>query len=415
MSTTSSEQVFDYSYRGVNTYSWQGAQESSTERIYTATNSVTKGAPVPGWRKLVAEGKNASTSMTGTEWASIIRAGHYVAREESTTPPIGWSQTEQWGCIPFLGRPAFPPTLTTDVANNQALSSFYQHLATTQSKFKGFVFSGELRESLGMILSPAKGLRHGVDKYLNSLKKRGPRMKSADVLRMIRETWLEYSFGWRPFISDIDSAIDAFYKSKAVQPIFEMVKGSGSEEWANTRINHVYGLNLGATWWLKYDLRETEATYIRYYGIYRHSGNGNANSHSYGFAPWEFVPSIYELIPYSFLVDYFTNIGNIVSSWSYRFMGMDWTARGTKSVFTQETVNLKPYNVPWSEDPVRHIYTFTGDVGSAYVRKKVISRDPSVELGIPNLEFKLPGFTSQWVNILALASKMAETRKALRK
>jgi hypothetical protein len=224
----------------------------------------------------------------------------------------------------------------------------------------------------------------------------------------VRDTWLEYSFGWKPLISDIDSAIRAFYLSKAIHPIFEMVSGYGRDQKKVGSTGSFIGSQGGLQW--SYQTEETEEVYVKYYGIYKSSGNGVSDSHYYGFKPTEFIPTVWELIPYSFLVDYFTNIGDIISSWSYRFQAADWVAMLVRREGIKRTLNER---IDAATSDATFKRSSTGSPGSLRWSKKSFVRTPSVAKELPSLELQVPGMSLKWVNILALSKNLSSARRSL--
>jgi hypothetical protein len=314
-------------------------------------------------------------------------------------------------CVPYpTGVETYQANLTT--ARNAARSRFYANLAAIESKFQGLTFAGELRESLEMIRKPAKALREGVSHYLSAVKRRGRGLRKHAKRRVVADTWLEYSFGWRPFISDIDNAITSFYSSNSVKPLFEMARGVGRHRVATiTPLSNVVTSNQTGALAISAEKRRIEIALVKYYGIYESRGNGCSNSHSYGFSPWEFVPTVWELIPYSFLVDYFTNIGDIVSSWSYRFLGYRWASELSYREISFHTAGELVRNIIVPPDPKS---TWGGSAGHA--ERKIIAfiRTPNLVLEIPSLELQCPGFGSKWTNLAALATDLTLARKAIK-
>lgn len=372
------------------------------------TSSVTHGENVAHWRRVIATGGNATTNLTGTRW-KVSQSSASLRLEETNKPP----NPSYLGISTVTGNPLWVDTnlqfddAPSGDANNRALTQFYANLASVQSRFKGLVFTGELRQTLNMIKSPAKALRHGIDHYLTALKK-GSRYNRRDRPSFVRRTWLEYAFGWRPLIADLDRAVDAFYASDVVRPLFEMVSGRGYAEnvtdtahiqtpiYANIRIRSIK--------------RNTLSSSYKYFGVTSSYGNGSSNSHSYGFNPVEFVPTLWELMPYSFLVDYFTNIGDILSSWSYRFIGTDWLSSSSRQTVSSEMVRSVPEvadQFPWSN------YNLSGSAGSIKVERTRVNRTRNAVLDLPRFEFRCPGFDSRWVNIVALSANLGVARRSL--
>lgn len=396
------------------TYIPQGVAQAPNDFITQVSweDIVTKGGPIPHWRKVIAAGGNATTGLTGSRSQVISIPGSLQMIQQSEFDPTvngRYVYKADGDLVTGFGLPAFNPNqdLLTK-ADNLALKRYYDHVNSVNTKFKGLVFSGELRESLMLIRSPARSLRKGISHYLTQLKTVGPRMRKSKRPSFVRDTWLEYSFGWRPIINDIDNAIHAFYASKAAQPIFEMVKGTGLVADIVSSSSSSQSFSQLRWYW---DQSVKEEAYAKYFGIQFSNGRGISDAHKYGFHPAEFVPSIWELIPYSFLVDYFTNIGEIVQSWSYRFILNGWTARTYRQTLIQESTNEKVRQL--APDGL-YKYTITGQPGSRRAETVYVSRIPDPTLSLPSLELRVPGMDSRWVNIFALSKQLDSTSRALR-
>lgn len=412
MSEKISLQTLKYIYT-VTTSNQNGITGQSTSQqgpTSALTDSVVYGSNIPNWRRVIAEGGNATTNLNGVKWVITRSPAAFTARETFSLSPLQFNQTTVNGDFLYLGNSIPQHAINSEaVSNNQALVRFYRNVAASQARFKGLVFAGELPSALRMIQSPAKALRRGIDHYLSFLK-RGGRLSRRDRPSFVRESWLEYAFGWRPLIKDIDDAIDEFYRSKHVRPIFEMVSGMGSFE-IRSLTPVILPLGSGST--ASYSVLSVAKHSSKYWGVSHSAGNGSVNNHHYGFVPHEIIPTIYELIPYSFLVDYFTNIGEIVQSWSYRFIRTAWLSHLLHSTLSSETVGVFVTDLS-AQHPSRR-YTFSGSVGSAKVEKTSFTRTRSVGFELPKFEVRAPGFDSRWVNILALSKKLDITRKILAK
>lgn len=398
----------------IRTYTHQGIKEPPADSVTTISwdDTVSRGGPIANWRRVIAAGGNATTGLTGVKSDFITTPGNLRMVQQSLFDASvnGRYVYEVRGdLVTGFGLPAFQPNpdLLSE-ADNQALTRYYNHVADTSTKFKGLVFSGELRESLRMIRSPAKALRRGIGSYLTQLKRVGGRLPKRRRPSFVRDTWLEYSFGWKPLISDLDSAIHAFYLSKAAKPIFEMVKGTGRALDIISSGRSTQSFSQLLWYW---DQRADEEAYVKYFGIQFSEGKGVNDVHTYGFRPAEFVPTLWELIPYSFLVDYFSNVGNIIESWSYRFLRNGWTARTQRQVLTNKASNVKVRQLP--SDGI-YQYTITGDPGNRTAQTVYVTRVPDPALSLPSLQLKVPGMGLKWVNILALSKQLDSTSRALR-
>jgi len=403
MATSTSTAILDYDYQyKVNT---NGSNNAFTpvNRSVVQTYGVTKGGPVPRWRQTIAAGDNATTTLNGGKIVYTARPCNlkHWQQHRSFSPPLGRTDVSLEGYLIYLGYFSNPTLGASESsANNQALTRYYSNVKSVETKFQSLVFSGELRESLNMIRSPAKAFRRGLSDYLSTVKRRCRKVDYPKRAAVAGETWLEYAFGWQPLINDIDNAIEAFYNSDLVRPIFQMVKGTGKH------VVVVPGsgddLDVGAGYRFSWSEQRTEEVFVKYFGIYDSRGNGTSNLHTAGFRPAEFVTTDWELIPYSFLVDYFTNIGEIVSSWSYRWIQTRWTAKTTRREFKVEALNPK---MRYTGDTSTYSHgQDVGEPGSCSLSYQSVNRTPNVSPELPSLELQVPGFGSlKWANLAALA------------
>jgi hypothetical protein len=365
------------------------------------------------WRSIISSGNNATT----------YAAGHLMAYRWSPTDlwqlkspknPLFNPETEtrRWGDIFRLqGTFATPPVCQASVeeADNAARMSYFNRCYSVESRFQGGTFAGELRETLRMIRNPAAALRQGVSRYLDSVVKRSRRARTKrDVLKAVSGTWLEYQYGWRPLFSDIDEGIRALAQLNRQRNPFEMVVATGEAK----AFSQVAGFNAGtisAVGVRRRFVRKDTAT-VTYRGNVFCANSAPNASYLLGLRPRDFLPTVWNLIPYSFLVDYFTNIGGVISAASYASSRTAWTS---KTVRLQ--CSVYPEGVCRMDGPSNDgLYTYQrgGSVGSAELSWTEFERIPSVSVDIPSLEFRIPGVGSlKWANIAALGAQFFTSRK----
>ncbi len=134
---------------------------------------VTLGDPVSGFRKKIANGENATTYLSGQTIELYTEPMKLDTLRLFRNDPTRWERWEVRGHRVYLGYYNPSTTSLMTEARNQAISNFYSNLQSIETKFKGLVFTGELKESLSMIRHPATSLRRGIADYLSFLKKNG--------------------------------------------------------------------------------------------------------------------------------------------------------------------------------------------------------------------------------------------------
>lgn len=389
-----------------------------TRSPYIGERTVTKEEGLPGWQYLIANGLNATTALAAQEVSvddTVSDFGYTMWYNTDQPQPWAFQTIDIQG--PLMSQ--IPPSSLGDSpgllpeAEDLAIQKFYEHLAATQAQFQGMVFAGELAETLRMIKRPAEALRHGIGDYLGAIKRwaHGNRASRRKKQSFVRDTWLEYSFGWKPLISDIEDGMTAFYTSRWPKPVFQMVKSKGKKQKVSISPQHTWDVGNGI--YIFYDVETRDEANVKFYGVYHSEGSGPSAFRHYGFSPWEFVPTLWELIPYSFLVDYFTNIGEIISAWSYRHIGVSWASKGIEFKSSLKTTNIAPKYLGSQVPP--HKWVAHGSPGSSTASRRTVARIPSVSIELPSLHLKVPGMQSlKWLNIAALSIQLKATRRSLR-
>jgi hypothetical protein len=210
-------------------------------------------------------------------------------------------------------------------ADNRARAKFYKAVRAQHTKFNGVTFLGELRESLHMIRHPAQALYKNSSDYLGKVKKL-KRQAGKEWTKKLGGLWLEHAFGWVPLLHDIQDGYAAYVEATKPEGGKSVISASFSDErdYTNELLNGPYAGMVNATWGsgshgiVKIRSRDTvtNTAVVRYKGKYvaQVEAPRIRNQRLFGFTPQDFVPAAWELLPWSFLVDYFTNIGDLVEA-----------------------------------------------------------------------------------------------------
>jgi len=366
------------------------------------------GGANPRFRSQIKNGENASTNFVGNK-SEIL---------ENREPSVNFSGVRLSDRKPVIlngsgytvaARPSFgvPTGISTSSADNLALGQFYTSARKAISSFNGGTFLGELRETIHMIKRPGAALSDlvhiGMDRYANLAKRyAGKRLTRLELNQALSGLYLEGVFGWLPLIADVNSAMDAYDKLTSRGPSSLQCRGFGKETKQTsqtTGTENIYTSNFPSDFT---QVTSTEAQ-VLYYGkvkasIYGHGSLGNARE-LFGFKADEFVPTLWELMPWSFLIDYFANISEIVSATTFLNSQLAWTSKTTRRIAY-----------------VQRAGRFRHTLGSGYqlggggeynwkTSSTQVNRIASVSPSVPGLELSLPGSSAKWANMAALLSQ----------
>lgn len=310
-----------------------------------------------------------------------------------------------------------PPPLFEASVQNQALIGIIKKIRKFEtSDFSGPTFLGELRETVAMIKSPVRSLRTKLGLFtdlqmriLRDKQAKGKRFKPDPWRKVLSDTYLEFVFGAQPLISDIAAIADLYLESKTAAFSNGLKRLSYRHSDDTATVNNLYNAAgwTGTGFMVPADLVQHSRSSYQYVVwidqslIFHDEGMGFL-SDAAKFDLGEIVPTAWELIPWSFLIDYFTNIGDVLGcTFNYNRN----VAFGKVTSFNTVTLYHVP-GKPRSAEPNIYIvkefkpWTYT----SQYT---VVKRSKLSRLGFPQLDVQLPS-VGQVANIAALVSSLSK-------
>jgi hypothetical protein len=298
-------------------------------------------------------------------------------------------------------------------AYDRAKQSLYSTVYQAHHQLQGGVVLGELGKTAKMLGSTAKNLKKGVIDYVaKAVGIRRGKGSNSSKRRAIANTYLEATFGWQPLIHDCKDLAKTIgrlcYESDRVR-----LRGYGQN--TGQAVQEVQASNLYSMW-VNINRIDTAEFQVVYRGFLRgpryEAGSPPAERivSMAGFDLRSFVPTLWELTPYSFLVDYFTNIGDVLQALSTDVSGVHglWV---TEIYESRREINIAPdfarSKVSLTQQyvgPGEYIegLTFSGSTGQNVIYRKDISR---AIVSMPLMVPKFTGFDLPWkqfVNIGAL-------------
>lgn len=387
------------------------------------TNNL-NGYKVPAWFRLVREGLNATSPLVGT--LRTVKASKCLI-EVSTTNTVG--SPGNFKCVEWKGYPIYaipssdPPSdaVISDI-RNAALAKFYANVAKDRNNSQYGETLGEWRETVRAIRHPIKGLRDFILGYRRSSRKRLRRFtrggrssagrdpnhdndrKNAKLLaKTLADLRLEFVFGWIPLIKSTNEAVVAML-DRWDHPDRVTTQGK-----AGCDYNGIDGEQLLFT---HENWRVTQGvkTFSRYEHRFRaciRTGavNGEIGSiQTMGLLPEDWIPTLYELFPWSFVLDYFLQVGDLINAMCFRRSNIIWGVED-KRIFTR-----KEYSVPIiRNDPSIGGYATYKPLklnawgGNCKTEIKSITRSDILQVSLlPDLYWHLPFDQRAWYNMAAI-------------
>lgn len=376
------------------------------------------GGDLPGYKSVIRNRMNATNGLTQSReqidvtpgssyttvyrWQTDIDGNYYVFRTE-TSRAVGAT----------LVLPAHGTPVDDGQAANQGIARFVSNARQAISPTAGGVILGEIRETLHMIRHPADAIRSRLSSYLSTVKKNGRGLKKARIARknaMVAETWLEYAFGWAPLLHDIEDSMKALAQlTTGVIPTIP-IRGKGEHKEYVQEYDIIVPFGYGSG---RISVLTVDTIKAYYYGAVSQTVSKVPTFRgSFGLRAHDILPTVWELIPYSFLVDYFTNIGDIISAASFSTSDLAWW--GESHTWERVTKTHSPYDM--TVYPANATMGATGqgsfNPGISTRRTKLMGRTLNPKL-VPGLSFKIPGSPRQYFNILALAAQRDSVRSSL--
>lgn len=369
------------------------------------------GVAVNNWSSKIQNGVNATSDMTA-EYSFVadekplisktlyrINSGNPWVRQEHEGRVIGYYTSLPVWVEYNLG------------AESRAKSKAFKAIRELEIKMQGLTFLGELRETLRMLRRPAEGLQDLIAEYLTRAKtlKRGKgRGGARNFDQAVSKLWLEYAFGWTPLLMDIQDARNAFNSLLERERIEKF--SVGAKMYKNVGPTYLdQGLDHCPHHTLKIKNIHVYEDVVRFRGAVKAQAVTTARDRfaRFGFDPKQFIPTAWELLPWSFLVDYFANIGDMLDALVTDTSKVIWVSKSRVRTVTRygEGYIASPATAVGSSNVSSHSST----TGWIFIQRRYVQRWANPGLTLPELSFRLPMSSRKLLNIGALVDLVSRS------
>jgi len=352
----------------------------------------------PGWKKTIKAGNEVTTDMWGTKDA--YTGGHSEFTQVTKLPDFNGNRYVYGikGDIGAnLGNPTDPSLYDLSKADNLAKERISSKILGVQRKLQSGVVLGELRETIHLIRNPLGALFENSLKYCDTLRKRARIYKRLkERKKLLADSWLQYSLGIAPLVSDINNAAEAAAQIITNRLPRETVTGRGKDTISSSvqRQSDAIGYFI-----LDIDRRISIETEVKYTALVSVSNDTTSDDlDTLGISFGNFLPTVWEVLPFSFVADYFTNAGKVIDTLAINESRLRWCYKGYKRTTREELTKIDAR----LQDPVgvRDYDWLVTSPGPMPKREKTeFRREGGQPLPVPSLRFKLPFDSSDFTGV----------------
>ncbi len=409
---TSITKVRNYSYfvRN-NAYIQPGAGENFNSDAYAPFKvELIHWGQYPNWKKRISQQLDCTNDRT-------VRVGP----EKSGSPLVLRAEYRDKGAgiADWRGEHSFfsSPRSTSvdkDKVERTAKQRLYDEF---QQGVQLLPIAREAKRTLNMLANPFSSIQKAVGNYLRKdavlrgspqFKKRRKAEISKEYRKAASDAWLEFNFGVVPLLSDVKAAAEEV--AKVVQGPTQKTFNVGFRETGTSGKFYPFG---GITRQNRSNLlveSETQATYtVRYKGAYTPvmSGPVFVGGANLGLTLPDFLPSIWEAMPYSWLIDYFTNVGSILNGYAaLSHVKINWLCK----TMIEETNH---YDSIFKDQPSNNYWWINSGFSPMALKTstKIINRVGNPDISIPLFDFRADLSLSHSLNIASLVNSREADRK----
>lgn len=373
----------------------------SSEKVNTVFNilrvkSRTPGQNVPNYRVKIKQHQSATSSFDATKFSwdcknyygKIKRAS--PSRPSETDVLVSAERTGNGdGYSVFSDCPTTPPSFSGSAfttANNLAVQRLYDTIRQMESHVSTGETLGEYNQTINLFKRGLGGIRDLMSyvsvNHKRILEKGAQWNNMKRTAKSLADLTLEYRFGIEPLAKVLGEGAGAIQRDSYMEAILPFsVSGKANsavqeynESWESFPTLHLRTVN------------DNEFK-VRFKGEYRlrSVSDGPSYARSLGLTWREFVPTIYNLIPYSFLLDYVVNLHTFVETVAVPYANVAWCVRTDRARRT----NRRFYSfLNGEQNPLFYLHSQTP--GYLNMTATGVRRREQSELPLPILQWKKP-------------------------
>lgn len=378
------------------------------------------GQKVPKWREKITKGLNASSpySRSGTSLVSI--AGGSASLTWSN-PGVSIAKEEFSGTYRV---PAIPTLNTIPVTvSNKALTRITDKLRHELEHFNLLPALGELTQTIRMFGAPFSSVVRLFNGHYDKLERRArgirgsPKAKRTAWDKVIADTYLETVFGLLPLIEDTKSIAESLARWNAEleedlpRPTSLLLKATAFEKTATVTTGAAASIAplsniLCSDRYVNKQEHGVKYTVKLKYSLQAQFGSNNRLLQLLGLNRLaNFIPTAWEITPWSWLFDYFVNIQEILEAGVTDKSNIDWIVKGERQTATTSYHGVLSKQSAGGWAPTTWVGTGSGanhHAGKWETSRRAFTRSLPASLGVPMINVVVPTSSRKYANMLAV-------------
>lgn len=368
------------------------------------------GSQNPKYKAQIRARTQAGTPSSGTRYvvkpAIVSGARDYYTANPNTYPPNQKGDIHRKG---FMSGSAYVPSLANlpslpltgaDInrADNLAIQKLYAQIKGIQSSVNSGEDVGEMGKTLRMLRSPMKSLIRLTNDVVDGHLRAFSYNKAKHIAKALGDVTLEYNFGIRPIINTVTKGIVGLQNRDYMVDTYPF-RASGKDR----VVVQADDTDIPGIFTCRVRTLKSVTCFVRYHGVWALGADIDRRSVQ-DVMGWNFrdtLTTVYNLIPYSWLVDYVSNLGTIVDSLSVPWNGVRWCMKTVR----KEASNQGFYTNFHPPSSTLGYYPVSADFfqpGSCTLSGTAFARSIQTILPVPYPQLDLDLTIGQKTNVLAL-------------
>jgi len=292
-----------------------------TDYVFISYSRSQSGTTTPGFSALRKKRLRLPVNSYSMHFYSVTDGGYY--RDSWTSDGSGSTQTqggalqEQWGTNAFGGSPIDPGVDSS--VDFRAIRKLIERVGPSNNIAQDFAQMGQ---TVNLITDTAKRIAAAVHdtrrgnfsgaaaSLFHSKEPRYRHGKEPSVKKSLADNWLAFQYGWKPLLQDIEGSMESLARLNLAQTQTWAVKASASST-KNGRVECYQNVGGGNRTGSQFYSATTSITYGMRYRYDDHLTTFLAQT---GFT--NPINLAWEVLPYSFVVDWFVPIGPYLETFS---------------------------------------------------------------------------------------------------